>query len=330
MNTFELKGKILNLISMIQDEAVLNEVYKALSNITAKGYEALPMLNDGLAIDYPLNLKDNNVELSHSQQKILSLVQNIISNQIPVSDLVRYVFAFEPEMVFVKGGTFKRYHNYELRNVTLSDFYIGRFPVTQIQWSTIMGTNPSFFLGDNNRPVERITQENVMQYCDKLSKITGKNYSLLTEAQWEFAARGGNMSKGYKYSGSNYLDEVAWYLKNSGHGQEEPPRYIKFEDRFKQYGSCTHPVGQKKGNELGIYDMCGNVFEICLDSGGTHFSELPVKDPVSLHINNNFSRKAKGGSFANVEDHCTIHHHFSATSEDTNPHIGFRVAISKY
>lgn len=148
------------------------------------------------------------------------------------------------KMVKVEGGTFEMGG----KQVTLKDYYICETEVTQAQYKAVTGTNPSFFKSDNN-PVETIKWDDAKAYCDKLNK-TGKapkgwSFTLPTEAQWEYAARGGKKNKGYIYSGGNDFEKVAWYQGNSG--------------------LQTHPVKQKKGNELGLYDMSGNVMEWCLD-----------------------------------------------------------------
>jgi len=141
----------------------------------------------------------------------------------------------EPEMVFVEGGTFTMgatseqgsdYDNDELptHQVTVSSFRIAKFEITQKQWVAIMGTNPSYTKGDN-LPVELVNLNDVLEFIRRLNDSTGKNYRLPTEAEWEYAARGGNKSKGYKYSGSNDANEVAWHRDNSG--------------------NQTHPVGTK-------------------------------------------------------------------------------------
>ncbi len=168
------------------------------------------------------------------------------------------------EMVFVKGGRFKMGATAEqgkdaykdekpVHSVTVSDFYIGKYEVTQAQWEAVMGKNPSYFKGDNH-PVENVSWNDVQKFIKKLNAKTGKRYRLPTEAEWEYAARGGDQSKGYKYSGSNDIGSVAWYTNNSG----------------KQ----THPVGQKQPNELGLYDMSGNVYEWCSDWYGRYSSGL--------------------------------------------------------
>jgi formylglycine-generating enzyme required for sulfatase activity len=159
------------------------------------------------------------------------------------------------EMILVRGGTFRMGdtdgqggdNEKPVHNVTLRDFYIGKYPVTQKQWVQVMGSNHSNFKGDD-LPVEQVSWNNVQEIIKELNAKTGKKYRLPTEAEWEYAARGGNKSKGYKYSGSNDIDKVAWYADNSG--------------------NKTHPVGTKAPNELGIYDMSGNVWEWVNDKYG--------------------------------------------------------------
>ena len=164
-------------------------------------------------------------------------------------------------MVWVDGGTFRMGATSEqgseisdekpVHSVTLSGYYIGKTEVTQVLWEAVMGSNPSRFKGDY-LPVESVSWDDCQEFIRKLNALTGQNFRLPTEAEWEFACRGGNNSRGYKYSGSNYIDNVAWYDGNSG--------------------GKTHPVATKSPNELGIYDMSGNVWEWCADWYGDYSS----------------------------------------------------------
>ena len=166
------------------------------------------------------------------------------------------------EMVEVRGGTFRMGATSEqgcdaydwekpVHSVTLSGYYIGKTEVTQALWKAVMGSNPSRSIGDD-LPVECVSWDDCQEFIRKLNSLTGQHFRLPTEAEWEFACRGGNNSLGYKYSGSDNIDNVAWYDGNSG--------------------DKTHPVATKSANELGIYDMSGNVWEWCCDWYGDYTS----------------------------------------------------------
>ena len=168
------------------------------------------------------------------------------------------------KMIKIESGTFQmgsengEEDEQPIHSVTLSCFYIGETEVTQAVWKAVMGSNPSRFEGDN-LPVESVSWDDCQEFISKLSKKTGHRFALPTEAQWEFAARGGNKSRGYEYSGSNSVDDVAWHNGNSSYQ--------------------THPVGSKQANELGLYDMSGNVYEWCADWYGD-YSSSPQTDPT--------------------------------------------------
>lgn len=173
-------------------------------------------------------------------------------------------------MIAVEGGTFTMGATSEqtganpderpTHSVTLSDYYIGETEVTQELWTAVMGSNPSEFTGNMQRPVECVSWDDCQTFIAKLNELTGETFRLPTEAQWEYAARGGNKSKGYIYSGSNTIDDVAWCASNSS--------------------STTHPVKTKAPNELGIYDMSGNVWEWCSDWYYGSYSSAAQTDPA--------------------------------------------------
>ena len=185
------------------------------------------------------------------------------------------------KMVKVEGGTFQMGSNENdsekpIHQVTLSTFEIGKYLVTQQQWEGIMGSNPSYFKNYKDCPVERLNWKDVDEFIKKLNtRYPGMNYRLPTEAEWEFAARGGNQrASSFTYSGSNNVGEVGWYRDNSG--------------------KKTHPVGQKKPNELGLYDMSGNVWEWCED-WYTNYPSDPQNNPSGP--SSGTDRVLRGGSW---------------------------------
>ena len=219
------------------------------------------------------------------------------------------------KMLRVKGGTFQMgatseqgsdaYDDeYPVHSVTLSDYYIGQTEVTQELWEVVMGSNPSYFEGDNQCPVENVSWNDCQEFIKKLNRLTGKNFRLPTEAEWEYAARGGNKSKGYKYSGSNDADAVAWYYKNSG--------------------DKTHPVAQKQVNELGLYDMSGNVLEWCQDWRGK-YSSHSQSNPKGA--NTGSSRVLRGGSWRNDARHARVSFRSNSAPDCRYGSYGLRLVL---
>lgn len=199
------------------------------------------------------------------------------------------------EMVYVQGGTFQMGATAEqgsdaygdekpVHSVTLSDFHIGKYEVTQGLWKEVMGENPSYNKAGDNYPVEMVSWEDCQRFIERLNSRTGLRFRLPTEAEWEYAARGGRKSRGYKYSGSTYdLGSVAWYEGNSG--------------------NRTHPVGQKQANELGLYDMSGNVYEWCYDWYG-RYSSSSQRNPSGPASGAN--RVLRGGSYNHDARFCRV------------------------
>lgn len=191
-----------------------------------------------------------------------------------------------PLGTFWMGSYSGHYWEQPAHEVTLSSYSIGETEVTQALWVAVMGSNPSKFKGDLNRPVEQVSWDACQTFIEKLNELTGKNFRLPTEAEWENAARGGNRSQGYKYSGSNDIDEVAWYWQDLPSQTEGA------------IGCSTQPVATKKANELGIFDMSGNVQEWCQDWFDHYYysSSLPV-NPTGPESGTN--KVIRGGNWGN-------------------------------
>ena len=222
------------------------------------------------------------------------------------------------ELVKVEAGSFEmsardgeNYDKEVAHRATLTkDFYIGRTEVTQVQWKAVMGSNPSYFKGDD-LPVEKVSWNDAMEFCDTLNRMgkapKGWKFTLPTETQWEYAARGGRKSKGYKYSGSDNIGEVAWYDGNSG--------------------SETHPVGQKKANELGLYDMSGNVHEWCLDDWNDDSSKQKAEFTRGNDQGGSSLRVFRGGSGRDDARLCRSAVRVSLVPGNRYINLGFRVAL---
>jgi len=216
-----------------------------------------------------------------------------------------------PEMVFVAGGTFTMgctaeqgndcYDDEKTISVTLSSYYIGKYEVTQGLWKAVMGSNPSHFTGNDSLPVERVSWNMVKVFIDSLNRKTGKTYRLPTEAEWEYAARGGK-SGGFKYSGSDNINNVAWYGDNSD--------------------SKTHVVGTKAPNGLGIYDMSGNVWEWVSDWYGSYSSGAQT-NPTGPTSGSN--RVYRGGSWYGSARNCRVSYRDSYYPDFSNYGMGFRL-----
>ena len=220
----------------------------------------------------------------------------------------------EPETVFVEGGSFlmgnpkpdPENEDDISHKVIINSFYIGKYEVTQLQWKAVMGKNSSIDDVCPKCPVEVISWNEIQLFLKKLSEITGKHYMLPTEAEWEFAARGGNKSKGYKYSGSNNIDRVAWYSEYEGDNE------------------YAHEVGRKKPNELGLYDMTGNTFERCADwYGEKYYKQSPANNPKGPLIG--YDRVVRGGSTGTLRMYSNVYYRFHDAPDGADLVSGFRV-----
>ncbi|WP_444366729.1 formylglycine-generating enzyme family protein [Prevotellamassilia timonensis] len=213
-------------------------------------------------------------------------------------------------MVYVSGGTFimggdESSDQTPTHSVTLSSYYICKYEVTQALWRAVMGSNPSKFKGDN-LPVEQVSWNDCQTFINRLNNYTGRNFRLPTEAEWEFAARGGNYSRHYKYSGSNYISDVAWYCDNSG--------------------NRTHPVGTKQANELGLYDMSGNVWEWCSDRYGS-YSSYSQSNPTGA--TSGFGRVERGGNWCGLARYCCSSHRSYYAPGNSFDDLGLRLVLSQ-
>lgn len=215
-------------------------------------------------------------------------------------------------MIRVEGGTFMMgvspendsYVGESVHKVEVSSFFIGETQVTQKLWQAVMGVNPSYFNSDLRHPVEKVSWGDCQVFINKINALTGKKFRLPSEAEWEFAARGGRLSKGYIFAGSNNLNDIAWYKDNSD--------------------DSTHPVSLKKANELGLYDMNGNVWEWCEDSFYYHFlSKLKYLE------NKGTNHSCRGGSWRNEpKEQCFFN--IESRREHSNyrfSNIGLRLAL---
>ena len=234
-------------------------------------------------------------------------VTNVDNISIPVKDGISI------DMVRVEAGTFTMGATAEMKNpdynekpihrVTLTnDYYIGKYEVTQALWQAVMDNNPSMFFNGDNLPVEQVSWDECQEFISKLNRITGKTFRLPTEAEWEYAARGGNKSRGYQYSGSNNFSDVAW-----GIGK-------------------TYAVGTKQPNELGIYDMSGNISEWCQDWYAKYNSSSQV-NPTGA--NSGSYRVVRGGSWGHDARYCRSSFRIYFTPDYRYINLGLRLVLSE-
>ena len=236
-------------------------------------------------------VKETPKQNEQETQKPTVTVEEDLSSGKTVLFLHKMQISSDYRMVSVKGGVFMMGADGDnQREVKVKDFYIGENEVTQALWEEIMGNNPSHFKGED-LPVENVSWEDCQEFVQKLNAKTGQKFRLPTEAEWEFAARGGNKTHNFALSGSNTADDVAWFCDNSE---------VK-----------THPVKQKSSNEIGLYDMSGNVWEWCQaieGSGGNSFVLC-------------------GGSWYNSPSFCGVTKRYEREANYSGKGSGFRLVL---
>ena len=251
-------------------------------------------------------------------EDVIGLISTLLGSQVldPIEETI-VVNGVSFTMVLVDGGTFTmgateeqtgvaRRNEYPPHEVTLSSYYIGKIEVTQELWLAVTGGNPSYFQGDLQRPVENVTMFDCAKFVDMLSELTGKVFRLPTEAEWEYAARGGNLSRHFRYAGSDDVKSVAWY-----------------EDVSE---GMPHPVALLAPNELGLYDMCGNVCEWCQDWYYMYDGAAQVNPvgPESGYVN-----VVRGGSCYCSPDGCRVSTRYSYDPYEKAYDLGLRLVMNE-
>ena len=265
--------------------------------------------------DYPYYdlTGDNKIDVGDVNRLI-----NIILGSQEFSSKTYTVNGVSFTMVPVEGGTFtmgataeqgKEAYDTEkpAHQVTLSNYSIGETEVTQALWVAVMGDNPSIFNDNPQRPVECVSWDDCQEFITKLNQLTGEQFRLPTEAEWEFAARGGNKSRGYKYAGSNNIEEVAWYCNN-----------------VPSLSGDSQPVATKAPNELGLYDMSGNVSEWCQDLWGSYSSE-PQTNPTGP--SSGYYCVVRGGCWFFYAQNCRVSYRQNGSPLIAADTLGLRLAL---
>jgi formylglycine-generating enzyme required for sulfatase activity len=282
------------------------------------------------SIDEFLDFIDGRKNLHHVEAGAMcSVVPCEDVESLPNKRFVVNGVAFE--MVQVKGGKFfmgatqeqaGMAYSEELpaHEVTLTDYWIGQTQVTQKLWMAVMGSNPSSEKGDD-LPVETVSFDDCCLFIQRLNLLTGASFRLPTEAEWEFAARGGLRSQGYQFAGSDTIDDVAWYWRNSG---KEIVTGDWNLDYLKNSGISTRPVAMKAPNELGLYDMCGNVWEWCSDFYAP-YTDAPVTNPKGAEKGD--KRTFRGGGWNSFARYCRVSHRYECPLKAKSNSLGLRLAM---
>ena len=236
---------------------------------------------------------------------------------------VQFKMVYIKEGMFTMGGTAEQGTDAEgrelpIHQVTLSSYWIGETEVTQALWVAVMGSNPSWFTPANGysenlqRPVECVSWNDCQKFITKLNELTGKNFRLPTEAEWEYAARGGKYSQGYKYAGNNDIEKVAWFW------------YDIQSQQVSTEGCATQAVAIKLPNELGLYDMSGNVWEWCQDWYGL-WGRKALTNPRGPKLGT--YRVCRGGSWYNSDWNCRVSYRGCSGPTYSYDYQGFRLAL---
>ena len=337
------EGSTMIVVSSVDGQAVpdacMVTVYTEVGDVNCDGYVTISDVSS--LIDYLLGsdvapFKADNADTNKDGHVSIADVAMLIDYLLGVVDLnppVTETFIVNGvtfKMVAVEGGTFTMGATAEqgsdaydrekpAHQVTLTTpYYIGETEVTQALWLAVMGSNPSYFTPSNNyaenlqRPVEQVSWNDCQTFISRLNELTGKTFRLPTEAEREFAARGGNKSKGYKYAGSNNINEVAWYWDN-----------IPSQSRGTT-GYGTQTVATRMPNELGLYDMSGNVWEWCQDWYGSYSSGAQT-NPIGPA--SGFDRVGRGGSWSNNARDCRVSYRSFDNPADRFIDLGLRLAL---
>jgi len=318
--TYDLKAKqpdekfIVDLFVSEDGGATFRDTIKGLSGDVGKNI--LPGLGKQMIWD----MAAGNDSIKGPKIKFEVRASSMNESEIPRDS----VFEFSMDMVLVRGGTFKmgctdeqgsdcKSDEKPSHNVTLTDFYMGIYEVTQAQWKAVMRNNPSDFNDCDSCPVEQVSWNDVQDFLKKLKEMTDKTYMLPTEAQWEFAARGGAstvLSGTYAFSGSNNIEDIAWFTENA----------FNIGNTYPNYG--THNVGTKKSNFLDLYDMSGNVGEWCSDLYGNYNrnDQTNPKGPGTgtMHV-------IRGGAWDSLEADCRVSSRNKLPPDKRTNAVGFRL-----
>ena len=333
------EGSTMIVVSSVDGQAVpdacMVTVYTEVGDVNCDGFVNIADVTN--LIDHLLGSSSGNFKAANADANddgsvniadVTALIDYLLMGHWPWDAPVYETFTVNGvtfKMVAVEGGTFTMGATAEqgsdadtnekpAHQVTLSSYSIGETEVTQALWVAVMGSNPSYFTGNLQRPVERVSWNDCQAFISRLNDLTGKNFRLPTEAEWEYAARGGNKSQGYKYAGSNDINTVTWYWDNI-------PSQSSGTD-----GYGTQPVATKAHNELGLYDMSGNVWEWCQDwYSSSYYSNSPTVNPTGPTSGS--GRVRRGGSWFSIAGSCRVSIRDNDYPSGAGLNLGLRLAL---